>query len=116
RTHYEAGSSYYQQGRYADALREFEEAYRLSSAARKPALLYNIGQAHERLNRLADAIDAFRRYLEASPGADDAEVVRERINTLQARLEGTAITLQVSEAGAHVLVDGEDRGTTPLAE
>lgn len=116
RTHYDAGSSYYQQGRYEDALREFEEAHRLSSPARKAVLLYNIGLAHERLGHLSEAIDALRRYLEGAPDADDAEIVQERIRTLQARLDSTGIVLEVSEAGASVLVDGEARGTTPLAE
>jgi len=116
RTHYEAGSSYYQQGRYDDALREFEEAYRLSSEARKAVLLYNIGLAHERLGHLTEAIDALRRYLEGSPNADDAEIVNERMRTLQARLDSTGIVLEVSEEGADVAVDGESRGATPLAE
>lgn len=115
RTHYQSGSSYYEQGRYEDALREFEEALRLSSPARRGALLFNIGQAHERLGHIEQAIGSFRQYLEAVPDADDADVVAERIRTLQGRLDATAITLEVSEAGAHVLVDGEDRGQTPLA-
>lgn len=116
RTHYDAGSSYYQQGRYEDALREFEEAYRLSSETRKPALLYNIGLAHERLGHLTEAIGSLQRYLEASPHADDAEIVTERIHTLQERLDSTGIALEVSEGGASVIVDGDNRGTTPLAE
>ena len=116
RTHYQAGSSYYEQGRYEDALREFEEALRLSSASRKPALLFNIGQAHERLGHLDEAIATFRQYLEAAPNAEDADVVNERIRTLQERLDSTSVSLEVSEPGARVLVDGEDRGTTPLSE
>jgi tetratricopeptide (TPR) repeat protein len=116
RTHYEAGSAYYQQGRYEEALREFEEAYRLSSEGRRAVLHYNIGLAHERLGHLTDAIDALRRYLEGSPNADDAEIVTERMRTLQARLDSTGIVLTVSEEGAGVVVDGEARGTTPLTE
>ncbi|MBI2895663.1 MAG: PEGA domain-containing protein [Deltaproteobacteria bacterium] len=116
RTHYQAGSSYYEQGRWSDALQEFEEAYRLSSEARKPALLYNIGLTQERLGRLAEAIESFRRYLEDSPQARDRETLEERIRTLQARLDATSLALEVSEAGARIEVDGMERGTTPLAE
>lgn len=116
RTHYEAGSSYYQQGRYEDALREFEEAHRLSSPARRAVLLYNIGLAHERLGHLTQAIDALRQYVEGAPGAEDVEVVRERMRTLQERLDSTAVALEVSEEGARVVVDGEDRGMSPLAD
>lgn len=116
RTHYQAGSSYYEQGRWTDALQEFEVAYRLSSDARKPALLYNIGLTQERLGRLAEAIESFRRYLDGTPNARDRETLEERIRTLQARLDATSVALEVSEAGAHVEVDGQERGTTPLAE
>lgn len=116
RTHYEAGSSYYQQGRYEEALREFEEAYRLSSEGRRAVLHYNIGLAHERLGHLTEAIEELRLYLEGAPNADDAEIVTERMRTLQNRLDSTGIVLTVSEEGAGVIVDGEPRGTTPLGE
>jgi tetratricopeptide (TPR) repeat protein len=114
RTHYQSGSSYYEQGRYEEALREFEEALRLSSPASRGALLFNIGQTQERLGHMEQAIASFRQYLEASPDADDAGVVAGRLRTLQGRLDATGITLEASEQGAHVLVDGADRGTTPL--
>ena len=39
RTHFEAGSSYYDQARYADAAREFQASYNLSP---HPELLLNI--------------------------------------------------------------------------
>ncbi|MBI2898202.1 MAG: tetratricopeptide repeat protein [Deltaproteobacteria bacterium] len=115
RSHFEAGSSYYDQGRYEEALREFEEAYRLAPDAQKPVMLFNMGQAQERLGRLGDAIDTFRRYLEIATDADDRGVVQERVQNLEARLQATAIVLNVSVAGARVLVDGQERGQSPLA-
>jgi tetratricopeptide (TPR) repeat protein len=68
--HYEAGAQHYARGRYVEAIREFEEAYRLSSAA---ALLYNISQAYERLGDLVRAREYLQRYL-----ATDAVAAEER--------------------------------------
>ncbi|HZS39473.1 MAG TPA: hypothetical protein VFF06_21730 [Polyangia bacterium] len=69
KAHFAAGSHDFEAGRYADALGEFEKAYRLSDRA---PLLYNIGLCHERLGHTAQAIDAFETYLRALP-ADSLE-------------------------------------------
>lgn len=116
RTHFESGRSYYDQGRYAEALHEFQEAYRLASPDRKPIMLYNIGQTQERLGRLPEAIAALRQYLDENPDADDRPQVETRIENLQVRVDATRIALRANEDGASVLVDGAAVGTTPLAE
>lgn len=116
RAHFSAGSSYYEQGRYEEALHEFEEATRLASDRTRPLMIFNLGQTQERLGHLTDAIASFQAYRDSlAPGAADRALVEERIRNVQARLDATAIVLTVSEAGARVLVDGEERGTTPLA-
>ena len=46
RAHFAAGVHYYDDAHYADALKEFEEAYRLS---KRVGFLYNLGACHERL-------------------------------------------------------------------
>jgi tetratricopeptide (TPR) repeat protein len=116
RLHFESGRSYYEQGRYDEALHEFEEAYRLASPASQPIMLFNVAQTQERIGRLSEAIDSFRRYLEASPRADDRAAIESRIQNLQSRLDATRIAITSSETGASVLVDGTAIGTTPLAE
>jgi tetratricopeptide (TPR) repeat protein len=108
---FEAGSAYYKQGDYDKALEQFEEAYRLDPL---PELLYNIGQCHERLQDYTDAIDAYSRYLEQDPAAQDRQAVEQKIKNLQQKLEMTGIVLDVSEQGAQVLVDGEPAGTSPV--
>jgi tetratricopeptide (TPR) repeat protein len=82
RVHFEAGSLYYETGRYDEALDEFTEAYRLSG---RSALLYNQGQALERLERHGEAIDRFTEYLEAVPTSPmraevEARIVRLRVS------------------------------------
>lgn len=81
RAHFITGRSYYDQGRWADALKEFQEAYRLSQ---RPGFLYNVGVCYEQLHQPAQAIDAFERYLGASPKAPDRAEVQTRIDRLRA--------------------------------
>jgi tetratricopeptide (TPR) repeat protein len=71
KAHYAAGSADFDAGRYADALVEFEKAYRLSG---RGALLYNIGVCHERLGHAQLAIDSFQRYLAVAEDADRPSV------------------------------------------
>jgi tetratricopeptide (TPR) repeat protein len=82
RAHFKRGRAAYDEGRYDTALRDFEEALRLSQ---RPALLYNIGRCHEQLGHAAAAIDAYERYLVAAPDATDRLEAKERIDRLRAR-------------------------------
>lgn len=110
--HYMAGQAYYNQARYAEAVREFQEAYRLSP---KPALLYNIAQAYERMGKIDDAIAHLKKYLAAAPDASDRTAVEERLKNLEARVKQTGLSLSCDVAGATVLVDGKEVGKTPLS-
>lgn len=75
------GDRAYAEARYEDALARFEEAYRLSP---RPRLLFNIGNALERLGQLADAADALERYLpDAKP--NELDVLQKRIDNLRKR-------------------------------
>ena len=82
KAHYKAGESYYDQASYADALKEFQEAYRLSG---RPALLYNVARCMEQLGRFDDAITALEKYLRADPKAKDRVTIEQRIVNLKAR-------------------------------
>jgi tetratricopeptide (TPR) repeat protein len=110
KAHFATGQAYYEHGRYVDAAREFEEAYRLSPRA---PLLYNVGKSYDGANDLARALDAYRRFLEAAPGdnPDRGEVGR-RVELLTT-LVGT-LTLHNPVDGSAVTVDGAAAGTTPL--
>ena len=78
RQHFESGRAYFQRAQYAEAAREFGEAYRLSG---RLALLVNVSRAEEGAGRLEEALEALRRWASLAP-ADDSErpamVERER--------------------------------------
>jgi tetratricopeptide (TPR) repeat protein len=82
KAHFLAGSAYYEQANYADAVKEFVEAHRLS---KRPDLLYNISVCYERLGRWDEAIDALRQYLTERPSAPDRAVIESRIQNFEQR-------------------------------
>jgi tetratricopeptide (TPR) repeat protein len=93
---FELGRTAYENARYEDAMRYFEESYALSGRA---ALLFNIGQAADRLRRDDRAIEAFEAYLAASPSAPNRVEVETRLEVLRrARAERNAT--DAAEAGA----------------
>lgn len=76
KAHFLAGQAYYEQANYADAVKEFTEAHRLS---RRPDLWYNISVCYERLRRWDEAIAALQQYLQERPNAPDRGVIESRI-------------------------------------
>lgn len=99
RAHFQSGTAYFETGDYESALREFQRAYDMSQ---RPALLYNIYLAQERLNQLAPAADALERYLAAVP--DDP-----RHGTLALRLEN--IRRRIAEQQTTGAATGTGTGT-----
>jgi tetratricopeptide (TPR) repeat protein len=82
KAHFLAGQSYYEQASYTDALKEFNEAYRIS---KKPALLYNLARCHEALEQYGEAVTLLERYLQDDPDASDRETIETRIAHLKQR-------------------------------
>ncbi len=82
KAHFLAGSAYYEQANYNDAVKEFIEAHRLS---KRPDLLYNISVCYERLGRWDDAIGSLQQYLTERPDAPDRAVIESRIASYQQR-------------------------------
>jgi tetratricopeptide (TPR) repeat protein len=74
------GEAHYAAGRYELAAERYLEAYELSQ---RPELLFNLGNAHERLGDYAKAAQYLSQYV-ASPRARDVVSVRERIRRLEA--------------------------------
>lgn len=56
RERFTAGRDAYQQGHYQDAYTDFQLSYDLSQ---RPALLYNLGLAAQKLGKVREALDAF---------------------------------------------------------
>lgn len=81
---FQQGKAAYTAGDFRLAWTRFREAYVLSQ---RPALLYNVGQAADRLGQTQEALASFRLYLRALPNAANADKVRERIAVLESDLE-----------------------------
>ncbi len=80
RARFTAGRIAFADGRYEDALSDFERSYALSG---KPELLYNIGAAADRLRRDEEALEAFERFLEEMPDHPSRSEVQRRVSLLR---------------------------------
>jgi hypothetical protein len=98
---------------YVTALEAYQEAIALLGET--PALLYNLGRAHQALGELPKALDALERFRKI---ADPETLARARgvesiIADLRARVAGLSVRCAV--AGATVRLRDRTLGTTPLA-
>lgn len=100
---FEAGRAAFDQGRYQDALGYFDRAYQLS---RRPQLLYNLGQVHDRLRHDEEALTAFQQYLKQVPGAENRAEVEHRIQAMRQAMYGS-LHFTLTPANAEVWIDGE---------
>jgi tetratricopeptide (TPR) repeat protein len=80
---FEVAERRYQEGRFEEAVSLLLEARGLH---REAVLSYNLGRAYEELDRIADAIDAYRQYLLEAPDARDRRAVEARIERLEAHV------------------------------
>jgi hypothetical protein len=88
RRHFASGESYFEEGAYEDAVREFAQAYRLSH---RPALLFNLYTAEERFGRLSDAATHLEQYLqEMPPDLENRVMLEARLVNLRARIAAEA--------------------------
>ncbi len=101
RSLFEQGRQAYEAGRYRDAWGYFHDSYKLSG---RPQLLYNIGQTADRLGMDADALRAFKMYLERLPDAANAREVDNRVRALEDRVKASgavpAPPLDATDSGA----------------
>jgi tetratricopeptide (TPR) repeat protein len=82
RARFLSGQSYFDEGRFGDALNEFREAYRIS---RVPGFQYNIAVCEEKLGHADAAAVAFERYLREAPMAPDRANVEVHLRALRGR-------------------------------
>jgi tetratricopeptide (TPR) repeat protein len=86
---FQAGKAAYESGNYEDALEFFEKAH---ARSHRPQLLFNVGQAADRLRDDQKALTAFRAYLAALPDAENREEVENRIRALERTREAPTPT------------------------
>jgi tetratricopeptide (TPR) repeat protein len=77
---FQAGRAAYAAGRFDEALGFFEQAYARSE---RPELLFNVGQAADRLRLDAKALQAFEAFLQERPDAPNRAEVEARIVALR---------------------------------
>jgi tetratricopeptide (TPR) repeat protein len=87
RRHFEAGSTLYDLGKFAEAAAEYEEAYKAKS---DPTLLFNIGQAYRGAKQYDKAITAYKSYLRRVPDARNRADVEGLIERAQAQRDAEA--------------------------
>lgn len=80
---YLRGDRLYAEGSYDDAIVALKEAYDLS---RRPALLFNIANAYERLGRYEEALLYLNQYAPSAP-EHQQHIVLKRIRALEQRAE-----------------------------
>lgn len=80
RARYNRGTSFYNLGRYKEALVEYEAAY---LAIQDPPFLYDIAQCHRKLGNNKEALGFYRNYLRVSPNAPNRPEVQKRIAELE---------------------------------
>lgn len=82
----ESASAASKQGRYAEALRDYEQAL---ARLGRPTIYYYIGDTAARLGDNHRAISAFRDYLALSSAPRNRAEVEERIRALEAKRDAT---------------------------
>ncbi|HVX96261.1 MAG TPA: tetratricopeptide repeat protein [Polyangia bacterium] len=80
REHYQKGTSYYDLGKYTEAIHEFEAAYELKN---DPALLYNLAQSNRLAGNPEQALRFYRTYLRYVPKAPNRAEIDDRIKQLE---------------------------------
>jgi tetratricopeptide (TPR) repeat protein len=90
--HYNRGTSFYDLGKYDDAIREFEAAYELKN---DPAFLYNLAQSYRQAGNHERAVHFYKTYLRYVPNAKNRADIEDKIKTeeqLVAKGPGTTTT------------------------
>lgn len=87
KVHFDKGTMLYDLGKYGDAAKEFEEAFK---NVPDPALLFNIAQAERLAGDLEPAVRAYRGYLRRFPDAPNRPAIENYIATLQKQIDEKA--------------------------
>lgn len=87
RGHFARGTSLYERENFALALEEFETAYEIMEGhPNRGMMLYNIARCMDRLERYAEAIETYARFLvEAPDTSPDRDAARDRMEELRRR-------------------------------
>ncbi len=110
RRHFRLGQAHYENGEFAEAATEFDEAYRLSQ---RPQLLYNIYVSYRDAGDLPHAAEALRTYLQLVPDAENGAQLRARLASMERLLtsHGTTTTGSGASGDATTGTSGDATST-----
>ena len=91
---FDAGKAAYDKNDWAAAMVHFDKAYALSE---RPALLYNIGQAADRLRQNQKAITSFEQYLNLVPDTPHRAKLEARLVSLKRAVAVQETKIQTEE-------------------
>ncbi len=109
------GQALYQQRKYAEAAKKFEEAFGLRP---HPVILFNLAKCYEGLDAFGKALKAYHEYLRLSPKAADKSAVVDSIANLERRLREQGVQqvrVFAEPSDAKIEVDGKDLGRSPAS-
>jgi len=112
RQRFREGVGYYDKLDYEKARLAFLQAYALKP---HPSILLNLAQSELRGGRSAEAANHFTEYLKTNTEASKAERQEAELGLAAAKSKVGEVNVNVDANGAQVTVDGEDKGTSPLA-
>lgn len=113
----EAGEILFEAGKYADALRQFLDAYQRFEPPGFviPEVIWNIARCYEELGDDVQALHYFEEFRNAAKGSGYRAKAEARIAELRERRRAT-LTIVVEPEGTRILVDGRAMGEAPLRE
>jgi hypothetical protein len=112
--HFQRAVTLYGESDFAAALVEFKRAYALAPANSPGtvSVLYNIGQTQFQLQKYAEALATFAKYVSEDGSAPHKTEAEAAIVTLRDRVGRVDVTTNVP---ADIQIDDETVGTTPLS-
>jgi tetratricopeptide (TPR) repeat protein len=111
RAAYARGQALFAEGKFADALVAFDEAY---AAAPNPVVLLSTAECDVQLGKLEDAYGVLQRYLTERPDAPDRAEIERKAAELASLPAVLALTSE--PVGAAIKLDGQDTGKQTPAE
>jgi hypothetical protein len=106
---YDRGEKNFEAGKFVEAGADFEAAYKLTP---RSDLLYDAGHAYDRGGSAARAVEMYEAYLRTGDALPEEARVKARLEEL--RQQVAYLMVHANKDGATVVIDGKERGTTPL--
>ncbi|HKE15543.1 MAG TPA: PEGA domain-containing protein [Kofleriaceae bacterium] len=99
--------------RYEAALTEYQAAY---AAYPDPQINYPIAQAEQRMGRFLDALQHYQGLLADPQGLSPELRSQIELHLGEVRKNLAALVLDIEPDGATILVDGEEKGESPMSQ